>query len=135
MWACFIFLLYMLMTSANISLKKKIFHWVENVIKQLVHTSAVHSWRYEALGKFGEHSRGLHIFPALQISCVLCILMNTHWRINQLLTLVYLLDSQKVTGNFLWWLPQTYIDLNYCCCLVLLVANQFLSCLVINIIF
>ena len=30
---------------------------VENVIKQLVHMSAVHSTRYEALGKFGEHSR------------------------------------------------------------------------------
>ena len=29
--------------------------WVENVIKQLVHTSAVRSSRYEALGKFGEH--------------------------------------------------------------------------------
>ena len=39
------------------SLKKKIFHRVENVIKQLVHTSAVHSLRYEALGKFREHSR------------------------------------------------------------------------------
>ena len=28
-------------------LEKKIFHRVENVIKQLVHTSAVHSSRYE----------------------------------------------------------------------------------------
>ena len=55
--ACFIFLLCTLMTSANISLEKKIFHRVENVIKQLVHTSAVRSSRYEALGKFGEHSR------------------------------------------------------------------------------
>ena len=33
------------------------FDWVENVIKQLVHMSAVCSARYEALGKFGEHSR------------------------------------------------------------------------------
>ena len=33
-------------------------HRVENVIKQLVHTSAVRSSRYKALGKFGEHSRG-----------------------------------------------------------------------------
>ena len=32
-------------------------HRVDNVIKQLVHTSAVRSSRYEALGKFGEHSR------------------------------------------------------------------------------
>ena len=55
--ACFVFLLCTLMTSANISLEKKIFHRVENVIKQLVHTSAVHSSRYEALGKFGDHSR------------------------------------------------------------------------------
>ena len=38
--ACFIFLLSTLMTSANVSLEKKIFHRVENVIKQLVHTSA-----------------------------------------------------------------------------------------------
>ena len=38
------------MTSANKSLEKKNFHWVENVIKQLVHTSAVGSSRYEALG-------------------------------------------------------------------------------------
>ena len=28
---------------------------VENVIKQLIHASAVHSSRYEALGKFAEH--------------------------------------------------------------------------------
>ena len=41
---------------ANKSLEKKIFHRVENVIKQLVHTSSVRSSRYEALGKFGEHS-------------------------------------------------------------------------------
>ena len=46
-WACFIFLLCTLMTSANKSLGKKI----EIVIKQLVHTS------YEVRGKFGEHSR------------------------------------------------------------------------------
>ena len=32
-------------------------HRVENVKKQLVHTSAVRSSRYEALRKFGEHSR------------------------------------------------------------------------------
>ena len=48
--ACFLFLLCTLMTSANKSLQKKIFHQVENVIKQLVHTSAVCSSRYEALG-------------------------------------------------------------------------------------
>ena len=45
------------MTSANKSLEKKNFHQVENVIKQLVHTSCVRSSRYEALGKFKEHSR------------------------------------------------------------------------------
>ena len=55
--ACFIFLLCTLMTSANKSLEEKIFHQVKNVIKQLVHTSAVGSSIYEALGKFGEHSR------------------------------------------------------------------------------
>ena len=37
--------------------EKKIFHRVENVIKRLVHTSAVRSSRYEARGKFGEHER------------------------------------------------------------------------------
>ena len=47
----------MLMTSANKSLEKKIFHPVENVIKQLVRALAVGSSRYEAFGKFGEHSR------------------------------------------------------------------------------
>ena len=40
--ACFIFLLCTLMTSANKSLKKKIFHWVENVIKQVVHQYMKH---------------------------------------------------------------------------------------------
>ena len=39
------------------------FHYrVENVIKQLVHESAVRSLRYEALGKFGEH-------PCTHLSC------------------------------------------------------------------
>ena len=37
--------------------REKNFHRVENVIKQLVHTSAVRLLRYEALGKFREHSR------------------------------------------------------------------------------
>ena len=49
------------MTSANKSLEKKIFHRVENVIKQLVHTSAVRSSRYEARGKFGEHERCVRV--------------------------------------------------------------------------
>ena len=43
--------------SKQIPPEKQIFHRVENVIKQLVHTSAVRSSKYEALGKFGEHSR------------------------------------------------------------------------------
>ena len=84
------------MTSANKSLEKKIFHQVENVIKQLVHTSAGRSSRYEARGKFGEHERCariargyallLRIFRALQTSCVLHISMNARWRMNQLLS-------------------------------------------------
>ena len=41
-------------------------HRVENVLRQLVHTSAVRSSRYEALG----------IFRTLQTSCVLHISMN-----------------------------------------------------------
>ena len=49
--------------------QKKIFLWVENVIKQLVHTSAVRSSRYEALAK-------LRIFRAFQTSCVLHISRN-----------------------------------------------------------
>ena len=41
------------------------FHRVENVIKQLVHTSAVRSSRYEARGKFGEHERCVRVARAL----------------------------------------------------------------------
>ena len=54
--------------------RKKIFHRVENVTKQLVHTSAVRSARYEALGKFEEQL--LRIFRALQTSQVLHIPMK-----------------------------------------------------------
>ena len=36
-------------------------HRVENVIKQLVHTSAVRSSRYEARGKFEEHERCVRV--------------------------------------------------------------------------
>ena len=49
-WLCFIFLLCTLMTSANKSLEKKIFHRVENVIKQLVHVSACVRWDMKHLG-------------------------------------------------------------------------------------
>ena len=59
--ACFIFQLCTLMTSANKSLEKKIFHRVENVVKQLLHTLAVRSSRYEARGKFGEHERCVRV--------------------------------------------------------------------------
>ena len=41
--------------------QEKIFHWIENVIKQLVHMSSVLSSRYEACGKFGEHERCVRI--------------------------------------------------------------------------
>ena len=34
---------------------------VENVIKQLIHASAVRSSRYEARGKFGEHERCVRV--------------------------------------------------------------------------
>ena len=73
--------------SKQIPREKKIFHWVENVIKQLVHTSAVCSSRYEARGKFGEHERCVRVargvaesnssfLSALQTSQVLHISMN-----------------------------------------------------------
>ena len=39
----------------------KNFHWVENVIKQLVYRSAVRSSRYEAGGKFGERERCVRV--------------------------------------------------------------------------
>ena len=98
-WVCFIFLLCMDMTSANKSLKKKIFHRGENVVKQLVHTSAVHLSRYEALGKFGEHLQQLlHIFHALQTSCVLHISMNACWLMNQL---VNIFDTSDMSV-FIW---------------------------------
>ena len=79
------------MTSANKSLEKESFLLVENVIKQLVHMSAVHLSRYVALGKFREQEATLcleqllRIFCALQTSCMLPILMNAHWHMNQLL--------------------------------------------------
>ena len=41
--------------------REKFFHRVKNVIKQLVHTSAVRSSRYEARGKFGEHERCVRV--------------------------------------------------------------------------
>ena len=56
------------MTSANISLEKKIFHRVENVVKQLVHTSAMRSSRYEARGKFREHLRSQRTLTRLSCS-------------------------------------------------------------------
>ena len=118
--ACFIFLLCTLMTSPNISLKKKIFRRVENVIKQLVPTSAMRSLRYEALGKFREHSRSescsqLRMFRALQTSRVLHISMNTRWRMNQWLIYnvhihmivycvslnIYLLSSKQLSDTLL----------------------------------
>ena len=49
------------MTSANKSFEKNIFHRVENVIKQLVHTLAVRSSRYEVRGKFGGHERCIRV--------------------------------------------------------------------------
>ena len=113
------------MPSANKSLEKKnIFHRVENVIKQLVHTSAVRLSRYKARGKFGEHekcvgvARGvasnnsyasyasrrrlerlLRIFRALQTSLVLHITMNACWRMNQLLILPRELIYLKVLSS------------------------------------
>ena len=87
--------------SKQIPREKNIFHRVENVTKQLVHTSAVRLSRFKARGKFGEHekcvgvARGvasnnyyasyasrrrlerlLRIFRALQTSLVLHITMN-----------------------------------------------------------
>ena len=59
---------------------------VENIIKQLVHESAVRSPRYEALGKLIWRAlKKLRIFRALQTSRVLHIWTNAHWRMNQLL--------------------------------------------------
>ena len=74
--------------SKQIPRKKKIFLRFENVI------------RYEALGKFGEHSRSLscswlcleqllRIFCALQTSCMLHISMNARLRMNQLLIILF----------------------------------------------
>ena len=43
------------------TLSQHLNHRVENVIKQLVHTSAVRSSRYEGSGKFGEHERCVRV--------------------------------------------------------------------------
>ena len=80
-----------LMTSANKSFEKKIFHRVENVIKQLVHTLAVRSSRYEARGKFGEHERCVRVargVAEMRKRCVfsqgICLLTSwRHWFIRQ----------------------------------------------------
>ena len=62
---------------------------IENVIKQLVHTSAVCSSRYEAFGKFGEHKRCVRVAQGIADSnssflSVLHILINARLRMNQL---------------------------------------------------
>ena len=111
-------------------LRKKIFHWVENVIKQLDHTSAVCLLRYEALEKFGEYSRSLScswlclkqlscIFHALQTSCMLHISMNACWSINQLLIMSQNLciftspwclthhSSMASKTEFGWWITKS----------------------------
>ena len=74
---CFLFLMCTFMTSANKSLEKKKFHRVENVIKQLVHESAVHSSGYEVLGKFGEHSRSKSWLCLEQLLCIFCALQTS----------------------------------------------------------
>ena len=85
---------------------KKIFLWVENVIKQLVHTSAVRSSRYEALGK-------LRIFCALQTSRVLHVSINTRWHMNQLLikTSQY---KRYVSDQYYYQLNQLPQSPSYC---------------------
>ena len=91
--ACFIFLLCAL--SKQIPREKK-FPSGWKCYKTIVHTSSMRSSRYEALGRFGEHSTSwscsrlrleqlLCIFRALETSRVLHILMNARWRMNQLL--------------------------------------------------
>ena len=61
--------------------REKNFHRVENVIKQLDHTSAVRSSRYDEL----RLEQLLRIFRALQTSRVLHISINARWSMNQLL--------------------------------------------------
>ena len=130
------------MMSANKSLEKKIFHLVENVIKQLILVSAVCSLRYEALGKFGEHSRSqscprlhleqlLHIFCALQTSCVLHISMDAQtyepivncslgncWIIIGLLFVLRFLLSNSVASNlyFRRYSTFTFVELLFSTC-------------------
>ena len=82
------------------------FLWVENVIKQLVHTSAVRSSRYEALVK-------LRIFRAFQTSCVLHISRNARWHMNQLLikTSQY---KRYVSDQYYYQLNQLPQSPSYC---------------------
>ena len=129
------FLLRVLMTSANKSLEKKNFHRVENFIKQLVHTSAVRSSRYVALGEFGARKmrkrRSLEqlvrIFRAPQTSQVLHISMNARWRMNQLLIitltstghLALLVHHKAHPGCFhvrdnLFWITLSFLY-TFCC--------------------
>ena len=56
--ACFISQLCTLITQQRKFLFIQYLNYgIENALKQLVHVSVGHSSRYEALGKFGEHSR------------------------------------------------------------------------------
>ena len=66
--------------SKQIPPEKKNLYRVVNVIKQLIHTSAVRSSRYEERGKFGEHERCEQL--------LLHISMNARWCMNQLLSIV-----------------------------------------------
>ena len=73
--------------SKQITQEKKIYKNIENVIKQLVHMSAVCSSRYEAFGKFGEHERCIRVAQGIADSnssflSVLHISMNTHSHMN-----------------------------------------------------
>ena len=62
---------------------------VENVIKQLIHASAVRSSRYEARGKFGEHERCVRVARGVAESNSsfprASYLDEARWRMNQLL--------------------------------------------------
>ena len=83
----------------------------ENVIKQLVHTSAARSAIYEARGKFG-------IFRVLQTSRVLHISMNERWHMNQLLIRKPCLRETETEyftnglhvwyGFWFWWLASLH---------------------------
>ena len=126
---CFIFLLCTLMTSANISLEKKIFYlWIrfpmdnlnwKRFFSFLVHLTigsyvscvSIEIWSTWALKSCSRHSlkQLLRIFHALQTSHVPHISMNARWCMNQLLNVPK--KKKRFSVQVVHWKPYSQLVL------------------------